>query len=627
MIYNIDFSIAAAAFLILYYLFLKLSYTTNSLSSKIFRNLVVAIFIVDVFDIVTAITISYAASVPDLLNNVLNAIYFCFSPVPSWLLIKYVNALIPDYKRKTGDNICELLMVCYWLLCLTSPLTGLMFSFDENHVYGHGPLFLLVYGSSLCYILYSIYKLIANKGKLTKRQVASIIAFAVITTFGFLLQPLFFQSTLLAYFAASIASFVVMFSLETPDYVALTNTLTELDDSNKELDKAREEAEKANRAKSDFLANMSHEIRTPLNGIMGMTDIALQDKSISDSIRENLGNIKSSGQSLLSIINDILDLSKIESGKLELINTEYKLSDTIYSMEALMSLRAKEKGLDFAVEFDPDIPNGLFGDEMRIKQIMMNLLSNAIKYTESGSVKMKISHERVSDILMKLKISVEDTGIGIKSEDIDKLYDAFTRLELVRNRTIEGTGLGLKITHNLVAMMNGSMEVKSTYGEGSVFTVVVESRITNPKPISEYPKHSVTTTLDIVSDFSHMKILVVDDVVMNLKVVKGLLRKTGIQVETSTNGPDALKLIESTPFDMIFIDHMMPEMDGMEVLRRMKQIPNCINEKTPTVALTANAVMGAKEMYLKEGFTSYLSKPIEIKELLSLLEKLDDERK
>ncbi len=383
----------------------------------------------------------------------------------------------------------------------------------------------------------------------------------------------------------------------------------------------------ASQAKSKFLANMSHEIRTPINGIMGMNAILIDELNDgnTEGARQYAVNINSASQTLLSIINDILDISKIESGKMELIPVEYEIFSVLNDCYNMTFSRAEEKGLKFYMEIDPNIPSVLFGDEVHFRQIINNFLSNAVKYTPSGHITLSLKELSRSGGMVKLSVEVSDTGIGIKKEDIGRLFGNFTRLDEQKNRYIEGTGLGLALTEKLVKLMGGEITVKSEYGKGSVFGAVLTQEIINSAPVGDFSERynefvvqkkgeSETTDLHGVS------ILVVDDVEMNIQVVKGMLKRTRADVDPAHNGRECLEKIAEKHYDIIFLDHMMPEMDGIETFERMKKLEHK-NKNTPVIILTANAVVGAKEMYLENGFVDYLSKPILRDELIEMIIK------
>lgn len=386
-----------------------------------------------------------------------------------------------------------------------------------------------------------------------------------------------------------------------------------------------EEVVRANEAKSQFLANMSHEIRTPINGILGMDSVLLKECH-DENLREYAKNIQSAGQSLLSIINDILDISKIESGKMEILTIRYQLFSVLNDCYNLTKIKLQNKPVSFIMQINEKLPSWLYGDEVRIRQIINNFLSNAVKYTKEGNITFELDFEEKTDEQILLVITVRDTGIGIKEEDLGKLFESFTRIEEKRNRNIEGTGLGLNLTKNLVNLMGGEVFAESTYGKGSCFTAKIPQKIADAKPMGDfgkrYQQYLSTSDDDKLSFLApDAKILVVDDVTMNLKVVEGLLKATKIQIDTAVSGSECLECVKTTPYQMIFLDHMMPEMDGLETLEHMKNLADNPNAQTPVIMLTANAIVGAKEEYIEAGFTDYLTKPIREMELLEIILK------
>lgn len=386
------------------------------------------------------------------------------------------------------------------------------------------------------------------------------------------------------------------------------------------------EAYMLNEAKTQFLADMSHAIRTPVNAIMGMDTMILRDGH-EEKVTEYATDIKNAVASLLSIIDDVLDFSKIESGKLEINPMEYDLSSLIYDCFNMTIMRAKEKGLVLRINNDRSIPNRLYGDELRIRQVIINILTNAEKYTHEGHIDFNIGFSRHDDAeMIDLILDIKDTGIGIKKENMEKLFTSYERIDELNNRGIEGTGLGLSITKELVTRMDGTISVESEYGKGSAFRVVLPQRVIEEEPIGDYAERIErlrNTTADRLSWFYAPKarILVIDDVEMNLKVMKALLSESHVQVDTVMNGQDCLNMIKRNRYDIIFLDHMMPVMDGIETFRAMKAIHDQPNRDTPVIMLTANAVMGAREKYLAEGFSDYMSKPVEERELIGICRK------
>jgi len=395
-----------------------------------------------------------------------------------------------------------------------------------------------------------------------------------------------------------------------------------------ELREAKQAAEKANHAKSDFLANMSHEIRTPINAVIGMNEIILRE-SKDENILEYANNIKGASQSLLALINDILDFSKIEAGKMQIVCGDYKIASLVRDVSNMMLVKSKNKKIDFNVDVDESLPSVLYGDEMRIRQILLNLLNNAWKYTPAGRIDFSIKGTALRDDELMLCFEVKDTGIGIKEEDKGKLFQQFERIELKQNRNIEGTGLGLAITYLLVDNMQGKIEVDSVYGEGSAFRVFLPQKVVSNEMVGKFELTAVVHEGNIYKEnfvAPNAKILAVDDNEMNLFVVKSLLKKTQIQIEICLSGEDALKMVKEQKFDIILLDHMMPGMDGVETFKELRRMDGSLCKDVPVIVLTANALSGSREEYLKLGFSDYLSKPIDGKELEKMLQKYLEEQ-
>jgi signal transduction histidine kinase/FixJ family two-component response regulator/HPt (histidine-containing phosphotransfer) domain-containing protein len=398
-----------------------------------------------------------------------------------------------------------------------------------------------------------------------------------------------------------------------------------------EMIRLRQEAEKANLAKSSFLAHMSHEIRTPMNAILGFADLCLRDE-LSETVEEYVENIKISAETLLHLINQILDISKIESGKMELVDMRYAARTLMSEIVSTISQQVQAKNLTFRYMVDEKFPSVLGGDKMRVREIAINLLSNAVKYTDAGTIMFKIKEIERKDDSILMEIIVKDSGIGIKEEDRAKLFEKFEQFDRVKNYSQEGTGLGLAIVKNLVDMMNGSIDVESTYGEGSTFRARVWQKIADDTPIGECRGTNQNQQEEIRHDkrpektvqFPGVKALVVDDNVVNLKVAYGILKLYGIEADLAGSGQECLKLAAEKSYELIFMDQMMPEMDGVETLKKLREKE--AYRTVPVIALTANTLVGVKEEMIAEGFNDFLGKPMDLTELEKILRQFAAEK-
>lgn len=406
--------------------------------------------------------------------------------------------------------------------------------------------------------------------------------------------------------------------------IAKTGNITIIHQQIEEIEKARLEAERANKAKSEFLASISHEIRTPINAIMGMNELIIR-QSTSEKVQKCAYDISNASNTLLSIVNDILDFSKMESGKMNIINKNYQTGSLLSDLSSILKIRAKEKNLSSKIILDENIPSVLIGDDIRIKQILMNLISNALKYTENGTITLRVHLENIENDIATLHFIVSDTGIGIREEDLNRLFAVFERLDETRNSKIQGTGLGLSIVKQLLSLMGSEITVESKYGEGSTFSFYLRQPVVDKSPMGNInalqPEQKES---EYAPSFSapDAHILVIDDNEINLKVFQGLLTQTLVHIDTALSGKECLEMIRKKHYDIIFLDHMMPGMDGLETFERIRSEENeHLCKDVPVIILTANAVFGAKEMYLQKGFSDYLAKPVTGKLLEAAIRK------
>lgn len=579
---------------------------------KIYVAMLLATLIYLVVDVASIYTVNHMNTVPIWLNDISNKLFLSSILVVLYIVFIYIIELIDQdrpifntkYKWIKWPPLVPILLIFLLPISYVQTPQG---NYASNHACD------ITYLTCTYYFIMSLVLLIRYHADVNVKK-RNIIALALATEIVVCVIQYLYPSLLLTSLGITLLCLAFFLTVENPD-VHLVECLKE----------EKLKAEKANQTKSNFIASVSHEIRTPINGVIGMNEMILRE-SKEENIREYAVNIKSAAQTLLSIINDILDLSKMESGKMEIKSVEYELGSLINDVYHMITDKAKAKGLTLQIQVDKNLPAVLYGDDVRIRQILMNLLSNAVKYTKTGTITLKVDG-RMDAKAVALSFSVSDTGIGIKKENMSKLFEAFERLDEIKNRNIEGTGLGLAITKQLLELMGSRLMVQSVYGEGSTFSFCLEQRIVDRRELGDFDaiinKKSRENYVYQASLYApKSKILLVDDNEINRKVFVALLKETGVQITEGDCGQACLNAVRKEHFDIIFLDHMMPDMDGMETFRKFKELGReNLCARTPVIIFTANASTGAKEIYLREGFNGFLSKPVVPAKLERILRK------
>ena len=573
-------------------------------SHKVYSALLIVSALYLMFDRVTVYTVNHIETVPALWNQIMHRCFLMSLVACIYLIYRYVLLMIfQERPTRRGSFVLLILSV------IAAGGLPLYYRITKKGNYSYGPAAYVTYVTVAIYTVMLVYSLIRNYKKMEKKK-REIIMLTVIFQVAISTYQAIFPLSLISCLGITLVNLGFFLTMESPDVHLI-----------EQLKEEKELADRANRAKSTFLASMSHEIRTPIHAVVGMSEMILRE-SKEDAILSYAGDIHSAAGSLLSIVNGILDFSKIESGRMEILPVSYQLSSLIHDIYLLIADRAEKKNLMLQVHVDESLPSTLYGDDIRLKQIVTNLLTNAVKYTESGSVTLDITGT-VQNETCELLVQVKDTGIGIREEDIQKLFQAFERIEEKRNRTIEGTGLGINITQQLLILMGSTLHVESVYGEGSCFSFRLKQKVIQREPIGNLEERLQNEKRQEVHRAGFrapdVQVLVTDDIEMNRRVFRGLLKQTDILVAEAASGQESLTKAREEKYDLIFMDNMMPDMDGIETMQRLRADVWGKNTKTPIIMLTANAIAGAKEEYERAGFDGYLSKPIDPKKLEAII--------
>ena len=603
---NIIFSLCSFFYclLILITYFSKKRVVNNE--TKIYSLLIVVNFIGLLFELLSAFFNIYSIgydTIEMILLRLIN-VYFL-----TWLSIFVFYVFTISYEQKGESDkypqIYKWFLGIYFILLIIVLILPLHINYVDGHISNtYGPSVSFLYGVSFIYVVACILMLSLNIKRVGSKKYVPLFAFFILGTLVALTQMAWPELLILSSMETFVT--VIMFhTIENPDVKMV-----------EQVEIARQQADRANQAKTDFLSNMSHEIRTPLNAIVGFSQALSEEDCLNAQAQDEVKDIMMASENLLEIVNGILDISKIESGKLEIIAKDYSFKKLWDEIVTLGRGRLGDKALDFRTIYDESIPEVLYGDSARIKEVVVNLLTNAIKYTKEGYVELKVSSV-IKDDVCRLIISVEDSGIGIKQENIAKLFTKFERIGVEKEMTIEGTGLGLAISKKLVDLMSGTIVVQSIYGKGSKFTVSIDQKIQVGHHLEETQNISLEEM--VTTDLSNKRVLVVDDNMVNLKVAARLLKDYNLIIDEVESGMDCIsKVMSDVKYDLILMDDMMPKMSGTETLHHLQEIEGF---SIPTIALTANAISGMKEKYLGEGFNDYLAKPIDRAELNKIIKK------
>lgn len=572
-------------------------------SHKAFSLFLIMSMIHLAFDGLTIYTVNNMDKVPPIINEVAHRLFIGSMIVLFYLMCCYIGILVEnDTGKRFPIFIISTVVLVVGIICAV--LLPIRYIETPDGNYSYGPVAFMLYGCIAIYLVMLIIILCLCWNEIhSKKRITMSVALGILMVA--LICQAIYPLALISGMGLTLISLAFYLSIENPDVRLVEQVKME-----------KQKADEANAAKSTFLSHVSHEIRTPMNAVVGMTDILLKT-DLTDEQRDYLINIKNSGNALVSIINDVLDISKIEAGKMELSLGEYDIRPMLNDIQMIIQNRIDDKPIELIFEIDDALPNKLYGDGLRIRQIFLNLLNNAVKFTDKGSVKLVVKTEKISQDDIMMKVTVADTGQGIREEDMARLFEAFEQVNTQKNAGKEGTGLGLAISSQFVKMMGGQLEVKSRYGEGSEFSFDILQKVVAKESaeISEEEKDDRSFTAP------GARILVVDDNDMNCKVAKGLLAPLKMQIDIAKDGREALDSIVKNRYHLVFMDHMMPVMDGVEATKKLRAMEDEYCQTVPVIALSANAMKDAKELFDEAGMNGFVAKPIDVKEITRTIRK------